>query len=78
MTTYDTHRNRQSLARYYFRRAEHFAGRRFPDGRNDELKDLGAVLEWRVRVLRNEQRRAQERLAKRTVHDIGRTIGRVK
>jgi hypothetical protein len=57
--SHDAHRAQQSLARYYFRRAQYLAGRHVPDGRDHELKDRGAAFAWRVRVLRNEQRRAE-------------------
>lgn len=52
-----TEQQRRSLANHYFRKAQHAAGRSFPDGRNDEQRALGVELKWRRHVLQNEQRR---------------------
>lgn len=60
-----TPEQRHSLSRYYFRRAQYLAGRHVPDGRDDELKDRGATLKFKVAVLRNQQRRAERRKAAR-------------
>lgn len=43
----------KALTRFYFRLDLHKRGQRFPDARDDELKDRGAHLEWRQNVARN-------------------------
>jgi hypothetical protein len=63
--TYVARQRERSLAAYYRRLSKHLSGCECVDARDQELRDRGTELRWRVRVLRNEQRRAKERLAKR-------------
>lgn len=58
-------RQMSCLTRWLFRMAQYKRGRTFPDGRDAELRAKGFELEWRVRVVRNEQRRARKRYEQR-------------
>jgi hypothetical protein len=51
---YDTRQRLRALVRFYHRYARHLAGIVFPDPRDQELRDRGLELEWRLRVRRRE------------------------
>ena len=50
-------RNVMGRARWLHRMRDAPRGRTFSDPRNQEQRDLGVELEWRLRVLRNEAAR---------------------
>jgi hypothetical protein len=55
--SYTAWQNLCHLIRYYFAVANYLAGFKPPDPRDQNLKDLGAELEWRVSVIRNTAKR---------------------
>jgi hypothetical protein len=49
-------RNTERYATHLERRAKYLRGHRYPDARDQELADRGAELDWRLRVVANEDR----------------------
>lgn len=55
-------RNRRAFSEYRYRQYLLTCGDEQPDGRNDEQRALGFILEWKRRVLIREKKRAQRKL----------------